>query len=156
MARIALDRSDELAFHVYSEGEFNIYICIWVGRSRMAVSLAGLERCMADEISSFELQTPERALQKVTGRLRDAVLAVQRALSMSTAVVSAYSVESPSLPVVQGYMDGAGRIKIQRNLDSDSGTEFENWSDARRHGDGKLPGGAGRSIGLFAKQLPVD
>jgi hypothetical protein len=106
---------------------------------------------MADEISSFELRTAERGLQKVTGRLRDAVLAVQRSLSMSTAVVSAYSVESPSLPIVQGYMDGAGRIRIHRNLDSDSGTEFENWSDARRHGDGTLPGGGWR-INWFVHQ----
>src|SRR5664280_901889 len=115
----------------------------------MAVSIAGWEWHMADEISSFELRTPDRALQTVTGHLRDAVLAVQRSLSMSTAVVSAYSVESPSPPIVQGYMDAAGRIKIHRNLDSDRGIEFENWSDARRHGDGTLPGGGWRINWLF-------
>jgi hypothetical protein len=109
---------------------------------------------MADAIRSFELRTPDRALQTVTGRLRDAVLAVQRSLSMSTAVVSAYSAYSPPLPLVQGYMDHAGKIKIHRNLDSDTGTEFENWSDARRHGDGLLPGGGWRINWFVHEKAP--
>ena len=99
------------------------------------------EQYMADEVSSFELRTPERTLQTVTGRLRDVILAVDRSLTMSTAVVSAYLIDGPSQPIVQGTINGAGRIQIHRNLTAESGTEFENWSDANQNGNATLPGG---------------
>jgi hypothetical protein len=71
---------------------------------------------MADEVRSFELRTPERMLQTFAGRLRDVILAVHRSLTMSTAVVSTYLIDGPSQPIVQGTIDGAGRIQILRNL----------------------------------------
>jgi len=107
----------------------------------MADPLATWEQYMAGEVSSFELRTPQQTLETVTGRLRDVILAVHRSLTMSTAVVSAYLIDGPSQPIVQGTIDGAGRIQIHRNLTAESGTEFENWSDANQNGKATLPGG---------------
>jgi hypothetical protein len=106
---------------------------------------------MPDEVNSFGLRTPERTLRTVTGRLRDVILAVHRSPTMSTAVVSAYLIDGPSQPTVQGTIDGAGRIQIHRNLIAESGTEFENWSNANQNGNATLPGGSWKMTWLFMR-----
>lgn len=97
---------------------------------------------MPNDIRGFQIRTPDQALTAIRGNLRDAVLEIQRFLSMTRAVVSAYLSEDPSRPIVTGYMDGSRRIEIHRYLNSRSGTEFENWLDAHRYRLQSLPDGA--------------
>lgn len=108
---------------------------------------------MPNDIRGFQIRTPDQALTDIRGNLRDAVLAIQRLLSMTRAVVSAYLSEDPSRPIVTGYMDGSGRIEIHRYLNSGSGTEFENWLDADRYTPQSLPDGAWK-IRRFVTMAP--
>jgi hypothetical protein len=96
---------------------------------------------MANEFIEFQIRTPSgRILTSIRGRLREAVVEVHQSLSTVDAVVSAYMSDEQSKPVVTGYMDGRGQIRIDRYLTSGNGTEFENWSDAYHHAAGWLPG----------------
>src|SRR5271168_777415 len=90
-------------------------------------------------IREFQFRTPERTLTTVKGTLRDAVIEIYRLLNVRDAVVSACLREEPSRPVVTGYLDGAGQIRVYRYLTSGSGTEFENWYDASRQQISSLP-----------------
>lgn len=109
---------------------------------------------MTNEFNEFQIRTPSgRTITSITGRLRDAVVAVHQSLSMVDPVVSAYLNGEQSIPVVKGHMDGRGQIRIDRYLTSGSGTEFENWSDAYHHAAGWLPG-EGWRIAQFVTFAP--
>jgi hypothetical protein len=109
---------------------------------------------MANELIEFQIRTPSgRIVTSIKGRLRDAVVAVHQSLSMVNAVVSAFLSDEQSKPVVTGYMDGRGQIRIDRYLTSGNGTEFENWSDAYHHAAGWLPGDGWR-IAQFVTVAP--
>jgi hypothetical protein len=104
-------------------------------------------------IREFLIRTPERAVAVIRGNLRDAVIEIHRSLNMVDAVVSAFLSESESQPVVTGYMDGSGHIRVYRYLTSGSGAEFENWYDANRQEIRSLPEDAWR-IARFAYVAP--
>lgn len=94
---------------------------------------------MSNNIREFQIRTPERALGVIRGNLRDAVVEIHGLLSIVDAVVSAFPNEGQPQPVVSGYLDGSGEIRIYRYLTSGSGTEFENWYDASRQEIRSLP-----------------
>ena len=91
------------------------------------------------DIREFQFRTPERTLTTLKGTLRDAVIEIYRLLNVRDAVVSACLSEEPSQPLVTGYLDGAGQIRVYRYLTSGNGTEFENWYDASRQQIRSLP-----------------
>lgn len=108
---------------------------------------------MFNAVREFQLRTPERDLTVVRGSLRDAICEISRLLSVVNAVVSAYVNEDRSRPIVTGYLDGSGQIHIHRYLNSESGTEFENWVDANQQESGMLPAGAWK-IKRFVRAAP--